>query len=81
MIVIGDAAHAPTPASGQGASLSMEDGVMLAQCLRDLPDPERAFARFEALRGPAWKASPGKRPGSTAARCLAQSPAPFSRSS
>ena len=52
MIVIGDAAHAPTPTSGQGASLSMEDGVMLAQCLRDLADPERAFARFEALRRP-----------------------------
>jgi 2-polyprenyl-6-methoxyphenol hydroxylase-like FAD-dependent oxidoreductase len=52
MIVIGDAAHAPTPTSGQGASLSMEDGVMLAQCLRDLPDAERAFARFETIRRP-----------------------------
>lgn len=52
MIVIGDAAHAPTPTSGQGASLSIEDGVMLAQCLRDLPDPQQAFARFEALRRP-----------------------------
>jgi 2-polyprenyl-6-methoxyphenol hydroxylase-like FAD-dependent oxidoreductase len=52
MIVIGDAAHAPTPTSGQGASLSMEDGVMLARCLRDLPDPERAFARFETIRRP-----------------------------
>jgi FAD-dependent urate hydroxylase len=52
MIVIGDAAHAPTPTSGQGASLSMEDGVLLGQCLRDLPDPARAFARFEALRRP-----------------------------
>ena len=52
MIVIGDAAHAPTPTSGQGASLSIEDGVMLAQCLRDLPDPGQAFTRFEALRRP-----------------------------
>jgi 2-polyprenyl-6-methoxyphenol hydroxylase-like FAD-dependent oxidoreductase len=52
MIVIGDAAHAPTPTSGQGASLSIEDGVMLARCLRDLPDPQQAFARFEALRRP-----------------------------
>lgn len=52
MIVVGDAAHAPTPTSGQGASLSIEDGVMLAQCLRDLPDPQQAFARFEALRRP-----------------------------
>jgi FAD-dependent urate hydroxylase len=50
MIVIGDAAHAPTPTSGQGASLSIEDAVVLAQCLRDLPTPQRAFARFDALR-------------------------------
>jgi 2-polyprenyl-6-methoxyphenol hydroxylase-like FAD-dependent oxidoreductase len=52
MTVIGDAAHAPTPTSGQGASLSIEDGVTLAQCLRDLPDAGRALARFEALRRP-----------------------------
>jgi 2-polyprenyl-6-methoxyphenol hydroxylase-like FAD-dependent oxidoreductase len=52
MIVIGDAAHAPTPTSGQGASLSIEDAVVLAQCLRDLPAPEAAFTRFEALRRP-----------------------------
>ncbi len=51
-IVVGDAAHAPTPTSGQGASLAIEDGVLLAKCLRDLTDPERAFARFEALRRP-----------------------------
>ncbi len=52
MIVIGDAAHAPTPTSGQGASLAVEDAVVLAKCLRDLPDPQQAFARFEALRRP-----------------------------
>lgn len=52
MIVIGDAAHAPTPTSGQGASLSIEDAVLLARCLRDLPDVQRAFAHFEALRRP-----------------------------
>ncbi|MGH2969630.1 MAG: FAD-dependent oxidoreductase [Solirubrobacteraceae bacterium] len=52
MIVVGDAAHAPSPTSGQGASLSIEDAVMLAKCLRDLPGPEAAFARFEAARRP-----------------------------
>jgi FAD-dependent urate hydroxylase len=52
MIVIGDAAHAPTPTSGQGASLSIEDTIVLAQCLRDLPTPEVAFTRFQALRRP-----------------------------
>jgi 2-polyprenyl-6-methoxyphenol hydroxylase-like FAD-dependent oxidoreductase len=50
MIVIGDAAHAPSPTSGQGASLSVEDAVVLAKCLRDLPSPQAAFARFEAAR-------------------------------
>ena len=50
MIVIGDAAHAPSPTSGQGASLSIEDAVVLAQCLRDHPTPADAFARFEAAR-------------------------------
>jgi len=50
MLVIGDAAHAPSPTSGQGASLSIEDAVVLAQCLRDLPTPEAAYAHFEAAR-------------------------------
>jgi FAD-dependent urate hydroxylase len=52
MIVIGDAAHAPSPTSGQGASLSIEDGVVLAQCLRDCASVGEAFARFEARRRP-----------------------------
>jgi 2-polyprenyl-6-methoxyphenol hydroxylase-like FAD-dependent oxidoreductase len=52
MIVIGDAAHAPSPSSGQGASLSIEDAVVLAKCLRDLPSPPAAFAPFEAARRP-----------------------------
>ena len=50
MIVVGDAAHAPSPTSGQGASLSIEDAVVLAKCLRDLPDSGQAFAAFESLR-------------------------------
>jgi FAD-dependent urate hydroxylase len=52
MIVIGDAAHAPSPTSGQGASLAIEDAVQLAKCLRDLPGPDRAFAVFEQMRRP-----------------------------
>jgi 2-polyprenyl-6-methoxyphenol hydroxylase-like FAD-dependent oxidoreductase len=52
MVVLGDAAHAPSPSSGQGASLSIEDAVVLAKCLRDLPDYRQAYARFEALRRP-----------------------------
>ncbi len=50
MVIIGDAAHAPSPSSGQGASLALEDAVVLAQAIRDnatLPD---AFAAFESER-------------------------------
>jgi FAD-dependent urate hydroxylase len=52
MIVIGDAAHAPSPTSGQGASLAIEDAVQVAKCLRDLPGPGLAFATFEQIRRP-----------------------------
>jgi 2-polyprenyl-6-methoxyphenol hydroxylase-like FAD-dependent oxidoreductase len=52
MIVIGDAAHAPSPTSGQGASLSIEDALMLAKSLRDQPGHQAAFAAFEAARRP-----------------------------
>ena len=50
MIVIGDAAHATSPSSGQGASLAIEDAVELGRCLRDLPDVPMAFTAYEALR-------------------------------
>ena len=49
LIVIGDAAHATAPASGQGASLAIEDGVLLAKYLRQLPTAP-AFAAFERAR-------------------------------
>ena len=50
MVVAGDAAHAASPAAGQGASMAMEDAVVLATCLRDRPTPGEAFAEFERLR-------------------------------
>jgi 2-polyprenyl-6-methoxyphenol hydroxylase-like FAD-dependent oxidoreductase len=50
MIVIGDAAHATAPSSGQGASMAVEDAVVLARCLRDLPETGQAFAAYERLR-------------------------------
>jgi FAD-dependent urate hydroxylase len=48
--LIGDAAHATTPHVGQGASLAMEDAIVLARCLRDIPDTGRAFAAYERIR-------------------------------
>lgn len=50
MVLVGDAAHAASPAAGQGASMALEDSVVLAQCLRDLPDAPTAFAVYERLR-------------------------------
>jgi 2-polyprenyl-6-methoxyphenol hydroxylase-like FAD-dependent oxidoreductase len=52
VVLVGDAAHAPTPTSGQGASLSIEDGLVLAKCLRDHDEPAEAFLRYEAARRP-----------------------------
>lgn len=49
MVLIGDAAHAASSSSGQGASLAVESAVQLARCLRDLSQP-RAFAAYEELR-------------------------------
>jgi 2-polyprenyl-6-methoxyphenol hydroxylase-like FAD-dependent oxidoreductase len=50
MIIIGDAAHAPAPSSGQGASMALEDGVLLALALRDATSVDAGFAAFEVAR-------------------------------
>jgi 2-polyprenyl-6-methoxyphenol hydroxylase-like FAD-dependent oxidoreductase len=48
--LVGDAAHATSPHVGQGVSMAMEDAIVLAKCLRDLPTPQQAFAAFQAIR-------------------------------
>jgi 2-polyprenyl-6-methoxyphenol hydroxylase-like FAD-dependent oxidoreductase len=50
VVLIGDAAHAISPSSGQGASMALEDAMVLAKCLRDIPDLEQAFTTYEQLR-------------------------------
>jgi 2-polyprenyl-6-methoxyphenol hydroxylase-like FAD-dependent oxidoreductase len=50
MVIIGDAAHAPAPSSGQGASMAMEDGVILAIALRDAPSIDEALVVYERAR-------------------------------
>lgn len=50
VVLLGDAVHAISPSSGQGASLAMEDAALLAKCLRDLPELECAFATYAQLR-------------------------------
>jgi 2-polyprenyl-6-methoxyphenol hydroxylase-like FAD-dependent oxidoreductase len=50
VVLVGDAVHAISPSSGQGASLAMEDAAILAKCLRDIAPMEQAFATYERLR-------------------------------
>ena len=50
MVIIGDAAHATSPSSGQGASMAIEDAIVLAKCLRDCEGIRQAFATYERLR-------------------------------
>ena len=52
VVLIGDAAHATSPSSGQGASLALEDAAFLATCLRDFGVPGMALAHFESHRRP-----------------------------
>ena len=50
MVLVGDAVHAPSNSTGQGASLAIESAIQLARCLRDLPDATSAFTAYEGLR-------------------------------
>ncbi|OZG71110.1 flavoprotein monooxygenase acting on aromatic compound [Hahella sp. CCB-MM4] len=51
LIMIGDAAHAPLPTSGQGACQALEDAWHIANCLETFPDNlYQAFEKFTALR-------------------------------
>jgi len=50
VVLMGDAAHAVGPHAGQGASMAIEDALVLAACLGAESDHEAAFRRYEALR-------------------------------
>lgn len=56
VVLIGDAAHAMSPNSGQGASTALEDALYLAHLLQaasaTAPDLTEVFARFEQERRP-----------------------------
>jgi 2-polyprenyl-6-methoxyphenol hydroxylase-like FAD-dependent oxidoreductase len=75
LVVVGDAAHAPSPSSGQGASMALEDAVVLATSLREgaqtpaaLPSGLRAYeqsrrARVERIVKAGARSSSSKIPG------------------
>lgn len=53
VLLVGDAAHAPLPTSGQGACQALEDAWHLARCLGGGDDClDEALLRFATVRGP-----------------------------
>jgi 2-polyprenyl-6-methoxyphenol hydroxylase-like FAD-dependent oxidoreductase len=50
LVILGDAAHAASPATGQGASMAAEDAVVLAKCMRDYAAVEPALEAFVTER-------------------------------
>jgi 2-polyprenyl-6-methoxyphenol hydroxylase-like FAD-dependent oxidoreductase len=55
VILLGDAAHAMTPGTGQGAAQALEDAVVLARALARASDLAAAAAEYESLRRPRVK--------------------------
>jgi salicylate hydroxylase len=47
--VIGDAAHPTLPFLAQGANMAIEDGMVLARCLAEVP-PQEALQRYQRAR-------------------------------
>ena len=52
VVLAGDAAHAVAPSSGQGASMAIEDAVVLGRCLASHQDVPAALADYERIRRP-----------------------------
>ena len=50
MVLVGDAAHAVSPSSGQGASMAIEDAVVLGRCLATIPAIPAALTEYEHRR-------------------------------
>lgn len=53
LVLVGDAVHAPSPTSGQGGSMALEDGIALAKALHENADSNAdALAAYERFRRP-----------------------------
>ncbi len=51
-VLLGDAAHAMQPFLAQGASMALEDALILARCLTEIADLDTALGRYQAIRMP-----------------------------
>ncbi|APU14232.1 MULTISPECIES: FAD-dependent oxidoreductase [Actinoalloteichus] len=52
IVLLGDAAHAMGPHTGQGASMALEDAIVLARSLRDGTSIAEGLADYERIRRP-----------------------------
>jgi 2-polyprenyl-6-methoxyphenol hydroxylase-like FAD-dependent oxidoreductase len=52
VVLVGDAAHATSPNMAEGAAMALEDGVVLADTLRQFGVSAEALSAFEARRRP-----------------------------
>ncbi|NMO00909.1 FAD-dependent monooxygenase [Gordonia sp. TBRC 11910] len=52
LVLVGDAVHAPSNSTGQGASLAIESAIELARCLRDFDSVPTALGSYELIRRP-----------------------------
>jgi FAD-dependent urate hydroxylase len=67
-VLLGDAAHAASPSSGQGASMAIEDAVTLGRCVSSGPLPDALAAYEDRRRRRVQKVvAAGKRNGSAKA--------------
>ncbi|HTU62076.1 MAG TPA: FAD-dependent monooxygenase, partial [Polyangiales bacterium] len=57
VVLLGDAAHGPSPLSGQGTSLALVGALVLADALVTHSQPSAAFAAYEAHMRPFVKAN------------------------
>jgi salicylate hydroxylase len=48
--LLGDAAHPILPFLGLGAALAIEDAIVIARALEEIPQPDAALAGYQATR-------------------------------